>query len=104
MVTHNWFEEFFSDTLQDDTAIRRFLATVPDDQWPRFHRDAVAHITAVLHQRGLEPGTPGDMEYGSVHIVTPLLARAREPVRRRLHLLAEEDKRRQRRQRRRQRR
>ena len=94
MVTRDWFEEFFSDTLRDDAAIREFLATVPDDQWPRFHRDAAAHLAATLHRPGLEPGASGDMEYGSLHIVTPLMARAREPVRRRLHLLAEEDERR----------
>jgi len=94
MVTGDWFEEFFSDTLRDDEAIRRFLATVPDEQWPHFQRDAAAHIAATLHRPGLEPGPSGDMEYGSLHVITPLMARAREPLRRRRHLLAEEDERR----------
>ncbi|MCL6567643.1 MAG: hypothetical protein K6T35_01860 [Meiothermus silvanus] len=96
-----WFEEFFSDALGDDEAIRRFLASVPDTLWPEFQRAAAAHIAARLHGPGLAAAPAGTMNDGTLRIVTPLMDRMRQPYRRRLHLLAEEDRRRQRRRRRR---
>jgi hypothetical protein len=89
------FERFFSHTLRDEAELRRLLSSVPEASWPRFRADALAHIHAELHRPGLPAGASGDLEYGTLHVVTPIMARRHAPLRLRRRLLTDEEQRRQ---------